>query len=218
MRKFRLLSILLLAIAFIAVNCTKEGPEGPAGATGAQGPVGASGSTGPAGPTGPTGPAGPTGPTGPTGTANVIYSAWTDINGANWGPATVFFGVNQRTYPVAVASITAAILNQGVVLVYMHFAGDNPNTAHLLPFVFNYILPSGQQMRSDIWLAGFDIVYHNISAVAADPGTIPTAAGLNQYRWIVIPGGVLGVRGSTTADQLKAMSYHDVCSLFHIPE
>ncbi len=76
MRKFKSLSLLLLASAFILVNCTKEGPEGPAGATGAQGPAGATGAAGAAGAAGATGPAGATGVAGPAGTANVIYSAW----------------------------------------------------------------------------------------------------------------------------------------------
>jgi ABC-type amino acid transport substrate-binding protein len=76
MRKFKSLSLLLLASAFILVNCTKEGPEGPAGATGAQGPAGATGGAGAAGATGATGPAGATGVAGPAGSANVIYSAW----------------------------------------------------------------------------------------------------------------------------------------------
>src|SRR5690242_16273859 len=101
MRKFRLLTILLLAVAFIAVNCTKEGPEGPAGATGPQGPAGVQGPAGPAGPAGPNGPAGPTGPQGPAGTANVIYSPWTDFVGATWSAATVEFGKTVRNYPAA---------------------------------------------------------------------------------------------------------------------
>jgi len=226
MRKFKLLSLLAFAITFLAVSCTKEGPEGPAGATGAQGPTGATGPTGPTGPIGPTGPAGPTGPTGPQGppgTANVIYSAWTDFNGANWSAPAVFFGVTQRTYPVTVASITAGVLANGVLLVYTHFAGDNPNTAHLLPFIFNYAVPSGQQLRSDIRLGGFDMVFHNLSLIGSDPGIVPTAAGFNQFRWIVIPGSVLGGRGTGiggtgySVEQLKAMPYEKICQLFSIP-
>lgn len=72
MRKVRFLSLLLLAIAFIMVNCTKEGPEGPQGPAGPQGATGATGpngATGPAGPAGPTGPQGATGATGPQGPA-----------------------------------------------------------------------------------------------------------------------------------------------------
>ena len=84
MRKLTSLSLLLLAISFIVVNCTKEGPQGPAGATGAQGPGGATGATGSL--------VVPVllarkallvqGPQGPAGTANVIYSNWFTI--ANW--------------------------------------------------------------------------------------------------------------------------------------
>lgn len=223
MRKFRLLSLLLLAIAFIAVNCTKEGPEGPAGATGPQGPAGGTGgtgATGPAGPTGPQGPTGPTGPQGPAGTANVIYSAWTDFAAATWSAPTVSFGVTQRSYPVTYAGITQTILDRGVVLVYYRFVGTGAGVAFTSPFTFNYILATGQILRHDLRVGGFDMVYHNLSAVGTDPGTIGTG---NSYRFVIIPGGVAGrsatVNGTEfTADQLRAMKYEDVCNLLNIPQ
>ncbi|HWR33084.1 MAG TPA: hypothetical protein VN451_06145, partial [Chitinophagaceae bacterium] len=121
MRKFRLLSLLALAITFIAVSCTKEGPEGPAGATGTQGPTGATGATGATGPTGPQGPAGPTGPQGPPGSANVIYSSWAFEPG-NWGSDTTMLSLNggiAKRFIVAAPSLSQTILDQGVILAYM---------------------------------------------------------------------------------------------------
>src|SRR5687768_14443278 len=137
MRKLRSLSLLLLAITLIFTNCTKEGPEGPAGAIGPQGPTGGTGPAGPAGPVGPTGPAGPvgaTGATGATGTANVIYSAWLDYVPANWSAATMFFGVNTRRYTHTSTAITAAIRDQGVLLVFLRFATTG-TTAYPLPVI-----------------------------------------------------------------------------------
>ncbi len=62
---------------------------------------------------------------------------------------------------------------------------------------------------------------------SADPGTQPVMINLPQtleYRYILIPGLVSGGRFTSgaaagyTVDQLKAMSYEDVRTLFNIPE
>jgi len=216
MRKFRLLSILLLAFAFLAVNCTKEGPEGPAGATGPQGPTGLAGPAGPAGPTGPSGPAGPTGPTGPAGTANVIYYNWTEFATATWGAAVSDFGKTVRKYPVTLTSLTAPILSNGVVLAYVRFASNN---VYQLPgVVYNVTQPVQQYLFFRPVVGSCEIIFHNIDN-NLDPATFSTG---NHYRFILIPGGVLGGKtsgvGGTnyTADQLRAMPYAEVCRLFNI--
>lgn len=231
MRKFRLLSLLALAITLFAVSCVKEGPEGPAGATGAQGPTGATGPVGPAGPTGPTGPAGPTGPTGPqgpAGTANVIYSVWNPFLPGNWSAATPFFGINTRRYTHTTATITAAIRDQGVVLVYVRAAGTG-STTYPLPAVLPYISGVDVNLRHEVNLGNFVIVTHVLGSPATDPGIIDGVANPgNDYRYIIIPGGVAGGRYAEkvceingqvyTESQLKAMSYQQVCSLLRIPE
>ncbi len=199
MRKFRLLSILLLAFAFIAVNCTKEGPEGPAGATGPQGPTGLAGPAGPTGPTGPTGPAGPTGPTGPqgpAGTANVIYSAWKDMTLTGAGP--------EYFYNMAAPGITASIVSSGVVLVYHTYGG------------FTYQTPvdfyTGEHLRNAIQV-GLVNFYAN-SLIWNGTGTT---------RYVIIPGGVAGGRSATvgntgyTQEQFQHMSYEQVRQVLHIP-
>ncbi|MEO7983302.1 MAG: hypothetical protein ABI688_04395, partial [Bacteroidota bacterium] len=139
MRKFRLLSLLLLAIAFIAINCTKEGPEGPAGATGPQGPPGLPGTNGGTGATGPAGPAGPTGSQGPAGTANVIYSAWFTLTG--WHDSTMLdVGLCKVDYKDA-PGVTAAVISNGVVLSYS--APSAASTfAYALPFTISSINPN----------------------------------------------------------------------------
>ncbi|HEV7780105.1 MAG TPA: hypothetical protein VGO58_02510 [Chitinophagaceae bacterium] len=226
MRKFRLLSILFLAVAFIAVNCTKEGPEGPAGATGPQGPTGLGGPAGPAGPAGPSGPAGgqgPVGPQGPAGTANVIYSAWMTIGAMELAiPAADtthpdFPGIVRRWIRVA-PGVTQPVIDQGVVLTYWRNGGAAAGT-FLLPYIY-YSTGSAAPAIVTQLLAPGKIIYFR----AALNGT-STSIGLNpgiELRYIVIPGVVSGGRAtgiggtSYSAAQIKAMSYTQVCRLFNI--
>ncbi len=217
MRKFRLLSLLLLAVAFITVNCTKEGPEGPAGATGPQGPVGATGTTGPAGPAGPTGPAGTTGATGPAGTANVIYSTWLASN--PWADTTLN-GIGCAIYRRAAPGITTAILNTGVVLTYAQLTGTNNSTMQL-PFIFNFGTP--YQFTFVLYPGQISFLVSNINGTATTGAAWATT---NLFRYIIIPGGVAGGRTtekscaingrSYTESQLKAMPYSEVCRLLNI--
>ena len=230
MRKFRLLSLLLLAFSFILINCTKEGPEGPAGATGAQGPAGGNGPAGAAGAiglTGPAGPAGPAGSQGPVGTANVIYSAWTNFVTGTWSGAVTEFGKTVRNYPAVAPGITQSMLDQGVVLSYIKFF--NPaNTPYPLPAVLNGVNTAGVSSSVFIELAlGILRIKHMNITDNLDPGILSNAS---QYRYVLIPGGVAGGRGGSTekmADikgqlytesQLKAMSYSQICSLLNIAQ
>ncbi len=225
MRKFRLLSLLALAIAFIAVSCTKEGPEGPAGATGPQGPVGANGATGPTGPLGPTGPAGPTGPTGPQGppgTANVIYSSWLTVALSSPVIDSSFadFGLCKRWYRSA-PSVTTAILDNGLVLSYWRVSSVIYST---LPYQFpvgpsTYYLGALPVSTNGATPGGKIIFFTSIFGAGA--GWAPNTSA--ETRYVVIPGVVGGGRsagvGGTnyTPDQVRAMSYEQVCQVFNIP-
>jgi hypothetical protein len=221
MRKFRILSLLLIAIAFIAVNCTKEGPEGPAGAQGPQGPAGVNGSTGPAGPAGPAGPVGPagaTGATGPAGTANVIYTAWTNFNIANWTAVQSIFGIDQRRYPIPAPGLSQTMLDNGVVIVYIKFGGVS-NTAYPLPIVEGITNPGPQNMQNINTLNTITLRFFNSNGVG-DPGTFGAPS---QWRYVLIPGGVAGGRGTGpymgyTEQQLRAMSYSEICQAFNITQ
>ena len=220
MRKLSSLSLLLIALSFVLVNCTKEGPEGPAGANGAQGPAGANGATGPAGPTGPSGPAGPTGPTGPqgpAGTANVIYAPW--ASSANWNLEN-FFGKTVRRNTRSAPGITQSILDQGVVLVYGRF---NVNAGvFTVPYTaFNITQSVMQIIDARLVLNNIDLRFYN-DADNNDPGTLSGT----EFRYVIIPGGVAGGRSAEktceingryyTENDLKSMSYSSVCSLLHI--
>ncbi len=202
MGKLKFLSLLLLASCFIIINCAKEGPQGPAGIAGPQGP------------------AGPTGATGATGTANVIYSAWF-LTGTGWTDAGAIVYGAQFLFDKAAASITQAIMDQGVVLGYIK---GEPNTSGISSQVFQlpYLVGNGFG-----FLDQYELVLNapgNIRFLykSDQPWTAAELAPIS-FRYVIVPGGVLGGRMTSgvaagyTVAQLKAMSYLDVCRLFKIP-
>jgi len=218
MRKFRFLSLLVLAFTIIIASCTKEGPEGPVGAQGPQGPPGSGGATGPTGLTGPQGPAGPTGPQGPPGTANVIYSVW--FTPTAWTTP----GLSQSTHSFdrSAPGVTQAIIDNGVVLSYIQPTGVN-NATFLLPWVtsfgsnfysFGYAIPAVGTLR------------YTVNDPAAVLAGAPSTA--NRFRYVIIPGGIAGGRFEEkvveinghvyTEMELKSMSYPQVCNLLRIPQ
>jgi hypothetical protein len=204
MRKLRLPSLLLLALTFLIINCTKDGPQGPAGPAGPQGPPG----------TGLVGPQGPAGPTGPAGTANVIYSAWSAF--ATWADTTISnpsLGVASRSLRSA-PGLTSAVLTQGVVLNYWNYTGT-PEV--LLPTLFN----SGTSAMSLNAILDVGKIIYYIANLNTANASGATAAG--QVRYVIIPGSVAGGRMVTgpatgyTPDQLRAMSYQQIAQMFNIP-
>ncbi len=218
MRKFSLLSLLLVALTFIVINCTKEGPEGPAGATGPQGPTGGSGAAGPAGPagaTGTTGPAGPAGPQGPAGTANVIYSSWATSTGT-FRDSTIDNTLYNIT-DFAAPSLSQAILDNGVILVYFRFAS-------LGPYQLPYSSFAGGHPNVIHFIAKLNRIYitrHNQDQ-NVEAGHVHLAAGL-EYRYVLVPGAVAGGRmmsgpaAGYSAEEVRSMSYEQICNLFSIP-
>ena len=233
MRKFQFLSLLALAITFLAVSCTKEGPEGPAGATGAQGPAGANGTpgatgatgaTGPQGPVGPQGPAGPAGPQGPAGTANVIYSSWATLASLRASYPVIdttipdFSGTVKRDIRLS-SSITQAILDNGVVLSYWKVGSSVGPVAVPYTFAVGGVAHSFGQI-----LAVGKIVYYFGRLDGTATAVNLTSSG--EVRHVIIPGGVAGGRSAEkaceikgqvyTESQLKAMSYQQVCALLNI--
>lgn len=204
MGKSKALTLFLLGITFIVVSCSKEGPQGPAGPAGATGATGA------------------TGAVGPVGTANVIYSAWytgTWQTVASPGPDN---GYSIDTFIKAAPGIIQAIIDNGVVLGFMKGSASSE------------ILTGAQVV---------ELPYHDVvdddhfKFILSTPGSIVHSYQSNypwptdqlnsfnhSFRYVIIPGGVPGGRyagiGNTnySADQLRAMSYRQICSLFNIPE
>lgn len=200
MRKFTSLSLFCLAITFLAVSCTKEGPEGPAGATGPQGPGGTPGATGPAGPVGP----------------GATYSPWF-LTGAGWIEGDALDYNAALVFDKTAPGVTQTIIDNGVVLAYGKGFPLGTNTAPevvQLPFTeaynvdhYFFVLNPGK-IR---FLYSFAIAPYE----AGDLATI-------SFRYITIPGTVAGRGMATTyggysAEELKAMPYEKVASLFNIP-
>lgn len=199
MRKFRLLAPFFIAITFITISCTKEGPEGPAGANGAQGPAGAPGTPG------------------QNGAGITIYSPWFSLAAASWGDSLnvgLFGDISRAIKPVA--GLTQTIFDQGVILTYTNLGGvqllplNIPN-----PFFANETLQLGSIAsvgKLTFYLA--DLIF-------------PDATGVNYtgpLRYILISGSVSGRNtewksavGGFTKNQLQAMSYEEVLSAFNIP-
>ena len=219
MRKLRSLSLFFFAITLITVSCTKEGPEGPVGAQGPQGPAGTPGTNGAQG------PKGDTGPTGPTGVANVIYSAWlaapSTTGAAGWFDTSITtIGAVSRANFLA-PSLTQAILDQGVTLMY-HTATATPpptGTANVQPLPFSVNLSGNVVEVNHRPAVGREIVFlKNLTTT----GSLSMTAG-NYFRYVLIPGGVSGGRimsgaaAGYSVDELKAMSYEQVVKKFNIP-
>ncbi|MDP4263955.1 MAG: hypothetical protein Q8941_15615 [Bacteroidota bacterium] len=221
MRKLRLLSLSFLAITFIAVSCTKEGPEGPVGATGPQGPPGTPGAAG-----APGAPGAP-GPQGPPGTANVIYSSWmaspTTFGVAGWFDTTIstIGTVSRANFPAP--SMTQTILDQGLTMVYHTFAATPPPTGgtNAQPLPYNVGIGGGNFVEVNYRPAvGRVIVFlHNVLPGTGGFGFL----GGHYFRYIIIPGGVAGGRmtsgpaAGNSITELQAMSYEQVLRKFKIP-
>jgi len=201
MKKINTVFIFLLLINILMISaCKKEGPAGPAGATGptgATGPAGPTGPSGPTGPQGPQGPQGPLGPQGPVGTANVIYSRWT--NGSTW----TFDGASGLVYfDMATSSMTQSILSGGDIHVYWAVLGDTINHVRQLPFT--------ELIASTFY---FHNPKYSIGNIRIETSNL-TMATSNRYRYILIPGGILG---RSLYNNLDFNNYNEVLERLNIP-
>lgn len=190
MRKYFLLSVLLTSCAFIITNCTKEGPEGPPGPAGAQGNPG---------------PPGPTGPAGAVGSANVIYSNWFSAASQGGFRDTTWFASQGRTFHKVVTGLTQAMLDGGVVLSYWRPAG---NPSSVIQLAWTHESGTGEVFHQS--------VLGKIHYLVIGYGTNapPSFSDSNEFRYILIPGSVLGGRQRDPS----AMSYAEVCQAYGIPQ
>jgi len=163
------------------------------------------------------GDTGPTGPAGPAGSANVIYGAWVSV--AAWTGPTVVATIHEMSYNLTPAALTQAILDNGVVLVYMK---QNTLPGEVAQLPINWPI-NGFTFMFRSTVGNIKVVYHSTASPTTDPAVY--VANWVSLRYILIPGGVLGTRaqevGSTSAryvEQLKAMSYPEACRTLGIPE
>lgn len=164
-----------LALAFI-IGC--EGPEGPQGEQGIQGIQGEQGDPG---------------------TANVIYSDWSQLEGA-WRDSVIFggnFKVNHLTAP----ELTQAIMDYGVVLCYVKYG------THNVPLPYT----------NSSYTLGFHIDLGRIIFSTLKPDLTGGVVLINtmQFRYVLIPGGVAATK--STVDYTK-LTYEQICTVFDIPE
>jgi Collagen triple helix repeat (20 copies) len=233
MRKLTFALATLFVSATLLVSCKGDtgavGPQGIQGPVGAQGAQGIIGPAGPVGATGATGPQGIQGPAGPAGSlTNVVYSSWVTIPTANFADTTVHAttGGSTTLLParrgfINTASVTTAIVNQGIVT---SFARVIP-TAAIQQVPLHLISPVNFNLRIEQALVPGRVMY-----IAVRPETQTWPGGVDntrfqsiEWRYVIIPGGTAGGRiisgpaAGYTVDQVKAMSYQQIVSMFNIP-
>ncbi|SDM12333.1 collagen-like protein [Kriegella aquimaris] len=211
------LAILLLGALTMA--CSKEGDIGPQGEQGIQGEQGPKGDKGDPGQDGAAanqgeqgeqGIQGEEGPKGDTGTANVIYSEWFDTEfGDNINAQAASFSVD---FPEG----SSTLLNSGAVFVFGRrifidgITGDLHYLFYQLPTSFN---GSGNYYSSSVY-NGNEI---RVSVQTFDGTNVGNATFIQQYRYVVIPGGVVSSGKSITEDYTK-MTYEEIAEWFNIPD
>jgi len=224
-------SVLIAGAIFFSSCKGDAGPVGPQGIQGPNGAQGIQGIIGPAGPVGATGANGATGATGAAGPAgaagsltNVIYSSWapagnfidTSIHATTGGSGLAGGRRGFRTS----ASVTQAIVDQGICLAYARVTPAA--SAQQLPLLL--VASVSWNLWIEHTLAAGRVVF-----MATRPELYSWAAGENtrfepiSYRYVIIPGGTAGSRfvsgpaAGYTVQQIKAMSYDQIASMFNIP-
>jgi hypothetical protein len=145
---------------------------------------------------------GPPGQDGLDGNANVISSVW--YTPSVWAGQTGdwYFGVSNN-------AITEDIVESGVILAYCSLPGDiysaavRPMPCWALGANWDFLIPDYGQIE-----------------FTSDALTIPGTEGY-YFRFILIPASNFLKSSSgtrVTADELRKMSYHEVCAKYGIAE
>lgn len=148
---------------------------------------------------------GPQGPQGPAGqNATVFYSDW--ISPGSWSGTT-----GDWYFEASAPDLTQDIVESGVVLAYAWLAGDIYNGTTVRP------LPAYAVG------ANWDFLIHQYGSIefTSDMSAMPTTSD-NKFRFIAIPGTTLALKSASlknnSKQELRNMSYKEVCKLFNIPE
>jgi hypothetical protein len=171
---------------------------------------------------GATGAAGGTGATGAAGTpAQVIYSPW--ITAPSNSRDTTIDGTCVRVRDFAAPSLSAAILNQGVMITYMKVGSIGP---YALPYTSdaggatNTVNCIYNQQKILVYRHTFNTCRFNSGIAESYPGQ-PVLINLPQsleYRYVFIPGLISGGRSAATATNYATMPYADVCKMLGIAQ
>jgi hypothetical protein len=179
---------IVLASAVLIYSCSKKGD------------------TGPAGPAGPQGPAGTQGPKGDSTTANVTYSAWTDVA---FSPVTIPDTVDPTKKDtlyfvgaIVAPKLTADVISKGQISTYLNFG--TTASPDVVPLPFTDLIFTGWNIQVDY---AVDSIYltANVNASTYTNGGSKQA----QYRYVIIPG--------TKPASVNTKDYNSVSSYFKMP-
>jgi hypothetical protein len=148
---------------------------------------------------------GPQGPEGPAGQdATVYYSEW-------FSPAAWSGSSGDWYFSASAPDLTSDIVENGVVLAYAWLAGDLYNGTTMRP------LPAYAVG------ANWSFLIHEYGSIefTSDMLGMPSTSG-NKFRFIAIPGTIPALKsaavGTRSAEELRNMTYQEVCRLYNIPE
>ncbi len=151
------------------------------------------------------GPQGPQGPQGPAGqNATVYYSEW-------FSPVAWSGGSGDWYFAASAPDLTEGIVENGVVLAYAWLADDVYGGSSVRP------LPAYAVG------ANWSFLIHEYGSIefTSDMFGPPLTSG-NKFRFIAIPGTIPALKSGTPGyrsnQELRQMSYKEICSLFNIPE
>ena len=150
------------------------------------------------------GPRGPMGPSGPAGqNAEVYYSEW-------FSPEEWLGGSGDWYFEATAPDLTEDIVEGGVILAYASLADDiyelgvRPLPAYAVGANWDFVIPE------------YGLIVFNCDMVDE-----PLTSG-NLFRFIAIPGTIPALKSTSTKgksiEELKKMSYQEVCRLYNIPE
>jgi hypothetical protein len=148
---------------------------------------------------------GPPGPQGPAGqNATVYYSEW-------FSPTAWSGGSGDWYFAATAPDLTQEIVENGVVLAYAWLAGDVYEGSSVRP------LPAYAVG------ANWSFLIHQYGSIefTSDMFAAPLTGG-NKFRFIAIPGTIPALKSGTSGyrseQELKSMSYKEICRLYNIPE
>ncbi|MDP1621346.1 MAG: hypothetical protein Q8M08_03315 [Bacteroidales bacterium] len=148
---------------------------------------------------------GPQGPQGPAGqNAAVYYSEW-------FSPTAWSGGSGDWYFAATAPDLTQGIVEDGVVLAYAWLAGDVYDGTSVRP------LPAFAVG------ANWSFLIHQYGSIefTSDMFAPPLTTG-NKFRFVAIPGTITALKSGTpgyrSEQELKNMSYKEICRLYNIPE
>jgi len=145
------------------------------------------------------------GPSGQDGQdATVYYSEW--FTPSSWSGSS-----GDWYFDASAPDLTGNIVEGGVVLAYVWLADDLYDGTSVRP------LPAYAVG------ANWSYLIHQYGSIefTCDMISQPSTSG-NSFRFVAIPGTITALKSASSTNyskqELKNMSYHEVCQLFNIPE